>query len=583
MNGQKGIAIKNNSVSVFQHHVLTDSESKTQHSQSGILENAMKTYTYTLILLGSLLLACSPAMPPAPAPPDASSLYRVAAAKHYQLAHREIPSTEAEWNSLIAKFQDVIDADTEGEWADDAQYAIASCWLWLGQGDEQSALDNAITALQRLLQDYPDSPHAAQAHYWLGDLYDRLGNYGKTVPHYQTIISRYPNHAIADKAQLRLGRVYEAQGYFTFARITYEALSQRSHDPQIVAQAEKRASRLPVEQTEEEAPVDSTPETAPPESPQVAQPNPPETPPKVTKPPSPEPPKAPQPVANVPPPKKVDAKPKTVPPASVAKPQKLPAQENSVPPPKTTKPAPEPPKTSQPVPNPSLAQQLDLSVETIVIDPGHGGKDPGAVSQKRQEKQIVLSLSKTLRDILVKKGYNVRLTRETDVFLPLRKRTQFATSQKADLFISIHTNASITRSAAGIETYYLALASDESARITAMRENAGAEYNMKELDALVGRILKESKSTESLRLAELIQAQLTSGKQVKNRGVKHAPFVVLIGTKVPAVLVEVGFISNPTEGKRLTTKAYQRQLATAIAKGIEQYIKTIPLAAANQS
>ena len=134
-----------------------------------------------------------------------------------------------------------------------------------------------------------------------------------------------------------------------------------------------------------------------------------------------------------------------------------------------------------------------------------------------------------------------------------------------------------------IETYYLALASDESARTTAMRENAGAEYNMKELDALVGRILKESKSTESRRLAQLIQAQLTSGKQVKNRGVKHAPFVVLIGTKVPAVLVEVGFISNPQEGKKLTTKAYQRQLATSIAKGIEQYIKNLPPAAANQS
>ena len=327
-----------------------------------------------------------------------------------------------------------------------------------------------------------------------------------------------------------------------------------------------------VEQTEEEAPIDPAPETVLPESPKVAQPSPPKPPPEVTKPPPPEPPKAPQPVANVPSAKKVDTKP-----------HKPPAEEKRVPPPKATKPAPEPPKTPQPVPDPSLAQQLGLSVKTIVIDPGHGGKDPGAVSQTRQEKQIVLSLSKTLRDILVKKGYNVRLTRETDVFIPLRKRTQFARNQKADLFISIHTNASISNQAAGIETYYLALASDESARITAMRENAGAEYNMKELDALVGRILKESKSTESRRLAEVIQAQLASGKQVKNRGVKHAPFVVLIGTKVPAVLVEVGFISNPTEGKKLTTKAYQRQLATAIAKGIEQYIKNIPSPAANQS
>ena len=543
----------------------------------------MKIHTYTLILLGSLLLACSPAMPPSPAPSDASSLYRAAAAKHYQLAHGEVPSTRAEWHSLIEEFQGAIEADTEGKWADDAQYATASCWLWLGQRNEQPALDNAIAALKKLLQDYPDSPYAAEAHYWLGDCHDRLGDYGKAVPHYQKVISRYPNHAIADKAQLRLGRAYEAQGYFTLARITYKALSQRSQDSQIVAQAERRALRLDTEPTEEEAPVDSTPETASPESPQVAQPNPPKTPSEVTKPPPPEPPKAPQPVANVPPPKKVDAKPKTVTPPSEAKPQKPPAKEKAVTPPSKAKPAPEPPKTPKPVADPSLAQQLGLSVKTIVIDPGHGGKDPGAVSQTRQEKQIVLSLSKMLHDILVKKGYNVRLTRKTDVFLPLRERTQFATNQKADLFISIHTNASTAREASGIETYYLALASDESARTTAMRENAGAEYNMKELDALVGRILKESKSTESRRLAQLIQAQLTSGKQVKNRGVKHAPFVVLIGTKVPAVLVEVGFISNPQEGKKLTTKAYQRQLATSIAKGIEQYIKNLPPAAANQS
>ncbi len=543
----------------------------------------MKIHTYTLILLGSLLLACSPAMPPSPAPSDASSLYRAAAAKHYQLAHGEVPSTRAEWHSLIEEFQGTIEADTEGKWADDAQYATASCWLWLGQRNEQPALDNAIAALKKLLQDYPDSPYAAEAHYWLGDSHDRLGDYGKAVPHYQKVISRYPNHAIADKAQLRLGRAYEAQGYFTLARITYKALSQRSQDSQIVAQAERRASRLDTEPTEEEAPVDSTPETASPESPQVAQPNPPKTPSEVTKPPPPEPPKAPQPVANVPPPKKVDAKSKTVTSPSEAKPQRPPAKEKAVTPPSKAKPAPEPPKTPKPVADPSLAQQLGLSVKTIVIDPGHGGKDPGAVSQTRQEKQIVLSLSKMLHDILVKKGYNVRLTRKTDVFLPLRVRTQFATNQKADLFISIHTNASTAREASGIETYYLALASDESARITAMRENAGAEYNMKELDALVGRILKESKSTESRRLAQLIQAQLTSGKQVKNRGVKHAPFVVLIGTKVPAVLVEVGFISNPQEGKKLTTKAYQRQLATSIAKGIEQYIKNLPPAAANQS
>ena len=544
----------------------------------------MKIYKYTLILLGSLLLACSPAMPPSPAPAAPSTLYSAASAKHYQLARGEILSTEAEWVSLIEEFQRTIDAEAEGEWADDAQYAIASCWLWLGQSNEQPAVDNAIDALNKLHQDYPDSPHAAEAHYWLGDCYNRLGDHSKAVAHYQTVISRYPNDSAADKAQLRLGRAYEAQGYFTLARITYKALSRRSQNSRIVAQAERRASRLDTEQMEDVAPVDSPPEIV--ESPQVVQLSPPETLREEIKPP-PKPPKAavkPKTVAPLsearPSAQKPHAEDKTVTPSHTLEPS---APKFSVTPPSATKPAPESLKTPKPVADPSLAQQLGLSVKTIVIDPGHGGKAPGAVSQVGQEKQIVLNLSKVLRDVLVKKGYNVQLTRATDVFIPLRKRTQFATDQKADLFISIHTNASTARSAAGIETYYLALASDESARLTAMRENAGAKYSMKELDALVGRILKESKSTESRRLAQLIQTQLTSEKQVRDRGVKHAPFVVLIGTKVPAVLVEVGFISNPKEGKKLTTKVYQRQLATAIAAGIEQYIKSIPLAAANQS
>ena len=557
----------------------------------------MKIYKYTLILLGSLLLACSPAMPPSPAPADPSTLYSAASAKHYQLARGEILSTEAEWVSLIEEFQRTIDAEAEGEWADDAQYAIASCWLWLGQSNEQPAIDNAIDALNKLHQDYPDSPHAADAHYWLGDCYNRLGDHSKAVAHYQTVISRYPADSAADKAQLRLGRAYEAQGYFTLARITYKALSRRSQNSQIVAQAERRASRLDTEQMEDAAPVDSPPEIV--ESPQVVQLSPPETLREEIK-LLPKPPKVPQLSSNVSLPPKADVKPKTVAPPSEARPpaQKPHVEDKTVTPshtpepsapkfsatpPSATKPTPESLKTPKPVADPSLAQQLGLSVKTIVIDPGHGGKDPGAVSQVGQEKQIVLNLSKVLRDVLVKKGYNVQLTRATDVFIPLRKRTQFATDQKADLFISIHTNASTSRQAAGIETYYLALASDESARLTAMRENAGAKYSMKELDALVGRILKESKSTESRRLAQLIQTQLTSEKQVRDRGVKHAPFVVLIGTKVPAVLVEVGFISNPKEGKKLTTKVCQRQLATAIAAGIEQYIKSIPLAAANQS
>ncbi len=520
-------------------------------------------YIYFLVLLALLLFACSRPMQLSSAIHDASSIYNAASAKHYQLAHGQIPSTDPEWVALIEEFQRAINADAEGEWADSAHYAIASCWMWLGQSTEQPSIDNAIGAFKKLLQDYPNSAHAAEAHYWLGDCYDRLGDYGRAVTHYQTVISHYLDHPIADKAQLRLGRSYERQYYFTLARITYEALSQRSQAPQIVAQAKKQVLRLQAKQTVASTRADSPPEIVPLESPQVAQPNPSKIPLEMIK-PSPELPKMPQPSTKAAPIQPPHADGKTVTALSPIEPSS------------------EPPKTPKPVADPSLVQQLGLGVKTIVIDPGHGGKDPGAVSRMGQEKRIVLSLSKMLREILVEKGYHVRLTRKTDVYIPLKKRTQFATKQEADLFISIHANASTARDAAGIETYYLALASDESAQSTAMRENVGAKYSMKELDTLVGKILKESKSTESRRLAQFIQEQLTSAKQAKDRGVKHAPFVVLIGTKVPAVLVEVGFISNSNEGKKLTTKAYQRQLATAIAEGVKQYVRSIPLAVANQ-
>ena len=183
----------------------------------------------------------------------------------------------------------------------------------------------------------------------------------------------------------------------------------------------------------------------------------------------------------------------------------------------------------------SLPRQLGLGVKTVVIDPGHGGKDPGAISSRSiQEKSVVLELSIMLRDLLVSRGYNVRLTRESDIYLPLQERTRMATGQGADLFISVHANAAAHTGASGVETYYLALASDETAKRTAARENSGAGYGIKELDKLVARILRESKSVESRRLAQCVQAELVNSTEAIDRGVKHAPFVVLIGTKGPS-------------------------------------------------
>ena len=480
-----------------------------------------KIYILSLALLSLLLFSCVSSMPPSLA------LYTAASARHYQLVRGQIPALDQEWLSLIGEFQRVIEADLKGEQADDAQYAIASCWLWLGENTEQPPTDQAIDAFKKLLQNYPNSSHTAEALYWLAACYNRLGNYDQAATHYQIVISRYLSHPIAEEAQLQLGRSYERQRHFTSALATYETLNQRSQNPQIMAQAKKRIAYIHAKQAANSKPVNSSSEIT-----------------------------------------RAEASPVVVPGLLDTPKSKV---ESSA----------KPPEAPKPVTDPSLVQQLGLDVRTIVIDPGHGGKDPGAVRRIGQEKQIVLSLCKILHNRLVEKGYQVLMTRETDVYIPLKERTQFATQHNADLFVSVHTNSSTNIDAAGAETYYLALASDESAQITAMRENVGAKYSMTELDRLVGKILKESKSTESRRLAESIQEQLTGATQAKNRGVKHAPFVVLIGTKVPAVLIEIGFLSNPDEGKKLLTKAYQRQLAEAVAEGIEQYIRSIPLAVAN--
>ena len=500
-----------------------------------------KLYISALILCVPLVFSCArtqhapeilPPVVQTPAIDAASAAYSDASNRHRQMAYGRAPASNQAWLSLIEEFQSVINADAKGEWADDAQYAIGSCWLWLRHDAELPPIRRAIVAFQKLLEDFPESQYAAEANYWLGHCYALLGKHNQAATHYQTVISQHFDQPIADEAQLQLSESFERQRHFTLAKTTYEALTERSKNPEIVAEAKQRIAALRSKESENTA---SKPSESPAKPIKQVR----ELPkPKLTK-------KAPILVKTAPPPEK-----------------------------KVTVPV-------EPISNPSLIQQLGLDVKTIIIDPGHGGKDPGAVNRARLEKSVVLHISKMLRDLLVEKGYQVRMTRETDVYIPLESRAKFSTKRQGDLFISIHANASHSARASGIETYYLALASDESARITAARENAGANYSIKALDKLVADILKESKSSESRSLAEFIQEQLVVATGARNRGVKHAPFVVLIGTKVPSVLIEIGFLSNSTEGKKLVNKAYQRKIVHAIADGIERYVMNIPPATAH--
>lgn len=233
--------------------------------------------------------------------------------------------------------------------------------------------------------------------------------------------------------------------------------------------------------------------------------------------------------------------------------------------------------------NGSLAKQLALGVRRIVIDPGHGGKDPGAVGYFKRvvEKNVTLEVSRRLaKKIRERLGCEAILTRDKDIFLSLEERTAIANTKNADIFVSIHANAHRNRHSYGIETYFLNLATDDDAILVAARENATSAKNISDLETILNDLMKNSKVNESSRLAGYVQGAMvrklkTKFKHIKDKGVKQAPFYVLLGAEMPCILVEAAFISNPRECRRLNTAAYQEELADAIVTGIKNYIEEI--------
>ncbi len=233
-----------------------------------------------------------------------------------------------------------------------------------------------------------------------------------------------------------------------------------------------------------------------------------------------------------------------------------------------------------------LASQLHLGVKRIVIDPGHGGQDAGAPGFEKgvYEKDVVLAIGNILADKIRKElGIEVLMTRSDDTFITLEERTRIANKNKADLFISIHTNATLNKNAYGIETYFLNLARDKDSMAVAARENATSEKNISDLQSILDSLMRNTKITESSKLATYVQDSMVknmsrSYDQIKSKGVKQAPFYVLLGARMPAILVETSFISNERECKRLTETEYQNKLCDSITDGIKAYIrKTSPM------
>jgi len=232
---------------------------------------------------------------------------------------------------------------------------------------------------------------------------------------------------------------------------------------------------------------------------------------------------------------------------------------------------------------PFIVPAKGTNKNTIVIDAGHGGHDPGAVGGRKREKDLVLQISKKLKKELLKRGYRVYMTRSDDRFLELTQRTKIADKKNAIVFISIHANSVPKRKrnrVNGIETYFLSNAKDAKSQRIAARENrsvlkgAGSKLSK---EVIVDSVLNGPKIVESNKLAVVVQSRImtnvhTMYKDVKSNGVKHAGFYVLAGASRPSILIEVGYISHPKERKRLFQSKYQRLISKGIAEGINIYL-----------
>lgn len=228
----------------------------------------------------------------------------------------------------------------------------------------------------------------------------------------------------------------------------------------------------------------------------------------------------------------------------------------------------------------SLSRQLGLGVSRIVIDPGHGGRDPGAMANGLSEADLVLDVALRLEKLLARSGVEVVLTRRTDAYVALEERTAIANREQADLFLSIHANASRNRHAHGVETYFLNFATSPEAEAVAARENSASERTMHNLPDIVKAIATNNKLHESRDLAGMVQESMvkrlsSKSRPVRNLGVKQAPFVVLIGAAMPSVLAEISFLTNTSEAQLLKSGSHRQRIAEALHEAVAKYQRSL--------
>ena len=228
-----------------------------------------------------------------------------------------------------------------------------------------------------------------------------------------------------------------------------------------------------------------------------------------------------------------------------------------------------------------MARQLGLGVSRIVIDAGHGGHDPGASAFGISEAELVLDVTLRLEALLLQQpGTEVVLTRRTNDFVPLEERTEIANRESADLFLSVHANASANAMASGVETYFLNFALNPQAEAVAARENAASGKTMSSLPSIIKAITLNSKLNESRDFAASVQRSMVRGmrpanKTLRDLGVKQAPFMVLIGASMPSVLAEISFVTNQQEARLLKDPAYRQRIAESLLAGILRYQQSL--------
>lgn len=405
---------------------------------------------------------------------------------------------------------------------------------------------------------YPQSERAPDALLTAGELFEELSRISvldedlqAAVADYRKLIEAHPKHRLADDAALKLSRIYADRLDQPDAarKVLARALA---HNPRGDMARELKAFHASL------AGVAAEPEAKPAPKRVVVELS------------APPPPPAPEPS----------------PPAQVAA---APAQASAPPPAPAPAPAPTPVKEStakerlraaaRPLGGEiTLAEQLGLKVRRVVIDAGHGGHDSGALGPGgTKEKDVALAIAKRVGDALARSGLEVMLTRDEDTFLRLEDRTRIANEAKGDLFISIHCNSGPSHRMRGIETYTLNTSADRYSIRLAARENSSSAKRISDLQFILADLATKANTEESSRLAERVQKSLVGQlsarfPSVKDLGTKQALFYVLLGAKMPAILVETSFLSNPEEEKRLSSKAYQDEVAQAIAAGVHEFL-----------